>query len=434
MYFINRFIIYIITALVLLYSANIKWGGRHWKDTILSDGKGYYVYLPAILIYNDLSFSFVDEIEKKYYDSNTKYDFRSYINGKTFSKYSIGVALLMLPFFAIAHVLSIMLGYATDGYSQLYNISVCWAAIFYMAVGLTYLKKLLAVYKIQDTIKSITLVAIVFGTNLFYYVVAEPAMSHVYSFATITMFVYYSKLYFKTGMSKYFFRIVLLLSCIILIKQVNSLIVLSLPFLAGEWAVLKNTFIEFIKKPIRIAGILILPFLFILTQWVIYRVQIGEWLFDSYLGEAFNFLNPQILSILFSYKKGLFVYTPLIFISLFGLVYVFKINYYEFFSFLLFFIILTYVLSSWWCWYYGGSFGLRAYIEYYALFALLLALLLENVKKKIYKTTLVVGVILITVVCQIQTWQYRYLQIHWSDMNKEKYWDVFMRVDRILKK
>ena len=35
------------------------------------------------------------------------------------------------------------------------------------------------------------------------------------------------------------------------------------------------------------------------------------------------------------------------------------------------------------------------------------------------------------ILCQIQTYQYRYTLIHWSDMTREKYWDVFLRVDRI---
>ena len=36
----------------------------------------------------------------------------------------------------------------------------------------------------------------VFSTNLFYYTVSEPAMSHIYSFACITAFVFYTKNYF----------------------------------------------------------------------------------------------------------------------------------------------------------------------------------------------------------------------------------------------
>jgi putative copper export protein len=40
-------------------------------------------------------------------------------------------------------------------------------------------------------------------------------------------------------------------------------------------------------------------------------------------------------------------------------------------------------------------------------------------------------IFLVVVLCQVQTYQYRRMQIHWSDMNKEKYWDVFLRIDKL---
>ena len=50
---------------------------QHWKHTIESDGKGYYAYLPAIFIYHDLSFSFINEYENKYYDKGNFSNFIS---------------------------------------------------------------------------------------------------------------------------------------------------------------------------------------------------------------------------------------------------------------------------------------------------------------------------------------------------------------------
>mgnify|MGYP003593392854 CR=1 FL=1 len=37
----------------------------------------------------------------------------------------------------------------------------------------------------------------------------------------------------------------------------------------------------------------------------------------------------------------------------------------------------VYVVSSWWCWWYGGSYGQRAFIESYAVLALPLAALIQ---------------------------------------------------------
>jgi len=35
---------------------------------------------------------------------------------------------------------------------------------------------------------------------------------------------------------------------------------------------------------------------------------------------------------------------------------------------------------------------------------------------------------------QIQTLQYRYYIIHWSEMDKESYWDTFLDIEPILKR
>ena len=85
--------------------------------------------------------------------------------------------------------------------------------------------------------------------------------------------------------------------------------------------------------------------------------------------------------------------------------------------------------SSWWQWYYGGSFGSRAFIDYYAYMFIPLALWLEYGKLKKFFVPLT---FLFILVCQIQTFQYQYGYIHWSDMTKEWYWDNFLRIDKVI--
>ena len=65
---------------------------------------------------------------------------------------------------------------------------------------------------------------------------------------------------------------------------------------------------------------------------------------------------------------------------------------------------------------------------------ILLAIALNEIKTKTQKQIWGALLIALIVVCQIQTFQYRHHDIHWSEMNKEKYWDVFLKVDKYLKK
>jgi hypothetical protein len=210
--------------------------------------------------------------------------------------------------------------------------------------------------------------------------------------------------------------------------------VAMVPFLAGSFLRLING-MKVIVKNIPVLIISFLLFMIILSvQFAIYKIQTGHFWVYSYGKEGFNFFSPQIINFLFSYKKGLFLYTPLLVISLAGGYYLFKKSRYTFFTLFGGLFLITYVFSSWWMWYYGGSFSSRVFIEYFAFFAILLGIALNNLKLRWVRRTYIVIMVILTIGCQIQTYQYRYNIIHWSDMTKEKYWEVFMRVDLLLKK
>jgi len=370
---IYKYLILFICTLCLLYSAKINWSDGQWQGLIQSDGKGYYSWLPAVFIYHDLNFGFFEETEiERSYDKSRFFDYRFTHKGKTMNKYPLGTAACLLPFFLIAHFLSLILGFSPDGYSQLYAIFVNIGAVFYLGLGLLYLKKLFHLYSHSDWIVSFVILAIAFGTHLFYYAIGEPSMSHVYSFAIISIFLFLIKRYFLKPSSKWLIWSAILLGVVVLIRPVNIIIIGTIPFIAGSWQALKVGIIS--KFKFFGSGIIgaLLFILIIAIQLIIYKIQGGDFFVYTYPTEGFNFLEPQFFNILFSYKKGLFVYTPITFISLAGFVWLIKTNKFEALSLAIFLIFLTYILSSWWSWYYGGSFSNRAYVEYLPLFGLLL--------------------------------------------------------------
>jgi hypothetical protein len=430
--FLNKHIIALIAVVLIFCTSNINWGGDKYKNIILSDGKGYYAYLPAVFIYHDLNLGFYDSIEKNYYYKNTYYDYRADdIQGHIIDKYYCGTAVLMLPFFLQAHALSHVLGLPADGYSKLYPIFINIAAIFYLIVGLFFLKRLLNFYTTNTSIVTFVLAAFAFGTNLFFYAITEPAMSHVYSFFSITAALYYFKRLTINFNSKHLYLFALFFGLTILIRPVNGLVLFALPFMCNKPRQLSDMITLLFKNIYQTILSVFIVFIIISIQLILYKLQTGKFFVDAYRYEHFNWLKPEFINILFSYKKGLFVYTPLIFLSLAGLIFLFKQNRYQLYTFTGFFILLTYVLSCWWCWFYGGSFGLRAYIEFYTLFAILMTMALANITNKLFKKLYYSLIVSTIIICLIQTYQYRYYQIHWAEMTKEKYWGVFLRVDKL---
>ena len=68
------------------------------QTVVRSDGRGYYAYLPALLIHQDGSFNQVIETEKAYDKGAQIYLYKD-VYGETYNKYFPGVAVLQTPFF-----------------------------------------------------------------------------------------------------------------------------------------------------------------------------------------------------------------------------------------------------------------------------------------------------------------------------------------------
>jgi hypothetical protein len=417
----------LIIALFLL-QAGFRFGGFD-GTYINSDGKGYYAYLPATFIFKDFSFSFTNRMDEKYYLPGARADIRKEVYGKPVNKYFAGVALLWLPFFFIAHWLSLWLGFPADGYSTIYQHAILCAAIFYLWIGLLYLRKLLRLYHLSEAIILITSFLTVFATALIFYTICNPDWSHVYSFTLITAFVYYSK---KLTINFNRWKVVLcltLLGIILLIRPLNGMVVLSLPFIAGSWEIFRDTLKKLIWNPWQcFIGLSIFVFLASI-QFVFYYLETGYWFIWAYTGEGFNFFRPHFFESLVSYKRGLFVYTPLTFISLFGFVKLFKDSLYKGLSLLIFLVMVIYAISSWHCWWYGMCFQLRPVTEYLCFFAILLGVLLTAQFSNIVKTILYGVLAFILAYNSIQVHQYRRYILHWSEMDRDRFWKIFMRTD-----
>ncbi len=424
-------IILLCLAVCFIVTTNIHWGKNKWRNIIEADAKGYYAYLPGVFIYHDLNFTFYDSIEKKkYYDNFLVYDYRATAsNGQRIDKYYCGTAIAQLPFFLTAHELTQITGGDADGFSRYYLLAITLAALFYLFIGLWFINKLLALYTINDKVRSISIIALLFGSNLFFYSVCEMGMSHVYSFAFVAMFCFHVKKYFLQYQSKDLFVSMALLGMIFLIRPVNVLIVLAIPFFAGSISELISGFYSVKKNAKAFTSGVIAMLLLVGIQSLIYKISTGQFWVYSYGEEGFNFTDPHFIDILFSYKKGLFLYTPVYLVSLAGMYFMYKKNKFQAAALFSFLVIITYVLSSWWSWWYGGSFSSRVYVEFIPLFAIALGFLLQSLQKAA-KISINVVLVLLIVLCQLQTYQYRYYIIHWENMTKEKYWDVFLKLDK----
>lgn len=408
-------------------------------QTIKSDGIGYYDYLPSTIIHRDLNRHEIPyQSDSAYYERTAKTGM--YVDYKQFSvnKYPCGVALLQLPFFYVAYNEVVKLEKAhITGYEEAFHKWVYFASLFYLFLGLFFMKKVLELYSVKPVFIFISLILLLFGTNLSYYATYESSFSHVYSFFAVSAWIYFSKCYFKSLKLKHLLLSFALLGLILNLRQVNLLVILFVPFLMDSKENFQAVFRHFLPaggmvfanyKNLLAAFVTCFSVFFI--QMLFWYQQTGDFLLYSYGKEGFLFLHPEIVNVLFSYRKGLFVYTPILIIGIIALVWLLlKKDYYRFWTWFLAFAGITYIIASWCFWFYGCSFGLRAFIEYYPFFFILIALMLSRIKLLPSIFFIAIGLSCVAINL-IQTYQYNNYILHWIDMDAQKYWRIFLKTDK----
>lgn len=408
-------------------------GPNNYRKVIIDgDGSGLYAYLPALFIYKSVDFTPVFEFEKSRRAPDYMGHYFHKNNDILVNKYTSGTALLQLPFFILAYILSFIFGLEADGYNILFQYAVAFSALCWAFAGLIFFVKLARLYKIKQEIAWLLAFGGFIGTNLFYYTFVAPAASHVYSFSLISMFLYFIKKSFMKYNRRSMYMASLLLALILLVRPVNILIVMIIPFLSGSF----SNLISLIKEKLRSGDILILILIFILgvsPQLIINYFQTGQAVVYGYTNEGFYFTKPETIKFLFSFQKGWFVYTPFMLLLIPSLVVLCRKSKFEFYSFIFFLMGILYVFSSWWNWFYGDSFGMRPMIDFYSLFFLLIALLLASIKRNWLLVSIAVFSGLTISLNLIQTIQYAKGIIHPDSMNREAYRKIFLKTsDRFI--
>ena len=116
---------------------------------IVADGLGYYSYLPAKFIYNDvnLEFKWFDEVFKANYDDHLfekpTQNFLVKYKDRMINLYYPGQSLFQLPFFFLGHISARLFNYPADGYSAPYQVAMGISGIFYTLLGLLFCSKLI---------------------------------------------------------------------------------------------------------------------------------------------------------------------------------------------------------------------------------------------------------------------------------------------------
>ncbi len=358
-----------------------KWKNPSVEATISWDVSGYYMYLPASIIYNDIKeCKFKDKILKEY---SPTHDFQQAFkapNGNYVMKYPLGQAIQYSPFFLLAHAYATNTPeYKADGFSIPYQLMISIASLFYAFLGLCFFRLILLKY-FDDKTVAITILAIVLGSNYLNYASIDGAMTHNNLF-TIYSILIYLVIRFYEKPSYINAAIIGGLIGLATITRPTELISILIPIL---WGIRLN--IESIKKRLlffnKHIGKLIITAILLISvgslQLLYWKYVSGQWFIYSYEEQGFSWLHPHLRVGIFGFKSGWLVYSPMMIFALLGFYQLYKYHRKLFLSIGIFTGIFIYITFAWDIWWYGGSLGIRAMIQSYPILAFPMAAFIEQ--------------------------------------------------------
>lgn len=413
----------IVVSIYYIYSTFSLEPWKH-KKIIDQDVIMYYGYVPATFIYHDWSFRFPSQPGFKGTVWNIPLP-----NGKSIQKMTMGTAMLYTPFFAVAHLITKATGGLADGYSEYYQRALIWAGVFYSIMGIFLLRNSLSRF-FNERVTAWVALVLCLGTNLFNYSVWEGALSHVYSFFLFALSLY---LFLKWIDKPTLIRSLFLGSAaglIVLVRPTNAVFLLfPIIYFFTRQTPDKQKSAFLLKQWWKLLLMAIAAIGVCVPQMIYWKMNTGHYIFYSYLGEPFYFNNPQLVNGLLSYNKGWLVYTPIMWLGILGFGLMRPKYSAWFWPSLVTMCVSIYIIFSWWCWWYGGSFSARSLVEYYVVMAFPLGAFFSFILQKKWwiQGTIALVVVMLIYLNFYQQRQYRSSLLHWDSMSKAAYWGIWGR-------
>lgn len=291
--------------------------------------------------------------------------------------FSVGPALLWMPFYAAGDLVARVQGRVEDGYSPAHIRSVTLGSLAYGVLGL------LALYGVLREIAprrvaALTLLLLLYASFLYWYVVHEAVMSHAASFflAALVLRVWWA------GRCALSARRALVLGLLIglasSVRWQNGVLLL-LPA-ASLFQALR-------REPAAAVGrgaLALLAFgLGVLPQLLAWKAIFGSYLLaDPPHGADFLRLDhPFLLETLFSSRHGLFYWTPLLWLGYLGYLPLLRRRRFAALATGLPLVLMSYVNACSGDWWAGGSFSNRRFDSVLPFLALGLAASLDGLRR-----------------------------------------------------
>jgi len=314
-------------------------------QAVYGDGRIYYAY--AVSLYFDHDLDTRNQLPQLPELSNPSHP--------------IGSGLAYLPPLILANFVSNLFSLHLPPLSHLYQITTGLYLVFLSSIGLYLTYRTLTRF-FSATTSLLALTTLWLTTNLFFYTAIDLLNSHPVSFflASLTLNIATS----KKITNKHVYLIALLTGFATSVRDQDIISYLPLLFLS----LYKLNYVTKLKNMIFPTSLsLLLIFVGLLPQ-TIFRLTYHHQLTSAWLSPTnWDIFHPKIINLLVGPERGLLFYSPLIYAALWGLSkWKHQLAKVGTITFTLQFLLI----SVWWAWHQGASYGIRMLISTYPLISL----------------------------------------------------------------
>jgi len=317
--------------------------------------------------------------------------------------------------------------YFADADSEKYagNFIVVFC-IYLTGIGFS-LKTLRSFY--SDLTVAIVIIALAFGTNLFFITTLDYQLQPVLLFSLIAMIVYFTSRWHENQRLTTAILLFIIMGLVILFQRIGFCSLLIPIFWGIDGREGFNSKIKIIGKAyfqIILSAVCLL--IIVLGSILIWNISPGEISLLSFFHPGvFHPVSTFLWNDLFSFDHGLFIYTPVIIFAFIGFYSFSEKNRPVFYSVFLFCIIEIFLESSWSKLGTTPVFGQIAFIPTYALLIIPMASFVELIQtgKSILRIILSLIIVIFILLNVFQAWQFHQGIILKSGMTPDNYLRVF---------
>ena len=416
----------LVIVIAVLRIITIKSNELSW------DVLGYYLHLPAWFIYHDHGLNdiaWIHQLLEQYNFTGSLYQIGRGPEGDPIFFFLMGMSLFYLPWFLIAQIVAPAMGFPADGFSLPYQYILAIGNITYTIIALVYLRKIL-LKLFRDTHTTLLLIILVAGTNYLHFVTVKNLETANILFLLVVLIVYNTMQWHKNFRLKNLSAIAVFTALAALVKP-SEVLIIFIPLFWGVYN--RQTFykkwqlIKIHRKQVWIG--IGLAFAVALPQMIYWYSETGHFIYDSYKnpGVGLDIFAPHIFNVLFSFKKGWLLYTPVMGFAIAGFFVLYKRNRAVFAPVIIYCVTAFYLLASWTEWWYGASYSIRPMITLYPLLLIAMGYFFIWLReRRLWIKAGILAVMVFFILLNLfQTWQFNNYILDAFGTTKEYYFAVF---------